>query len=45
MPFVDIPAMLERAGHTGRCCLLEIISASPDTDIPDSAARLKAMGF
>ena len=44
VPFAAIPAMLARVGHTGRC-MLEIISTAPDTDVPDSAARLKALGF
>ncbi len=44
VPFSAVPAALAAVGYRARC-MLEIISTEPDRDIPESAARLAAMGF
>lgn len=42
--FATLPPVLAEIGHTARPAL-EVISAQPDRDIVDSAARLAAMGW
>ena len=42
--FAALPRVLAEIGHTARPAL-EVISAQPDRDIVDSAARLAAMGW
>jgi L-ribulose-5-phosphate 3-epimerase len=44
VPFAAIPAALAQVGYIQRT-MLEIISASPDSDILESAARLSRLGF
>lgn len=44
VPFATVPSLLASVGYT-RHCMLEIISETPDADISDSVARLKAMEF
>lgn len=44
VPFATLPPLLANVGYT-RHCMLEIISNTPEIDIPDSVARLNALEF